>query len=407
MPSAARWSRPGSFRWALRVLALGSAVLLLLVLSPPASARPNTHAPAISTWDSRASSVVLGLGRAVSGTADFSTTSYNANFSSTSGVLSAQFGAHYVTYADGEASAVARGFSAGGVALFSFPLSERRASGIPGSAFAFYLGGVPTALFSGQRNFISIPLVLGVGVPFSPADVLTLSPWVELSPALNFDTRIQEISTDEAIQAAMDGTLTRAEVEDLVERGLDINRATNVGKRAGLALELHLGRDVDIDAHVTLGIGHQSAIGLGAAFVFRWDDMVPGIRPAGADSAELDCGELEARFRACPAAQRWRARTRPRPAAPAAARVPLHRAPPARSTTPRSGPRPVRPAKPAERRAEPAPSSAAAASPARSTTKNKASQSPTPSTVPAPSPQKRPPSAPDVPPLQAAPPRRQ
>jgi hypothetical protein len=256
--------------------ALMAAVALALCVFIPelAAARPNTHAPAVSTWDPRASSVVAGLGRAVSGDGSFSFTSYNANFSSTNGVLSAQFGVHYVTLESTRGAALARGVSAGGVALISLPLASRYDNGVPKSSFAFYIGGVPTAMFSGQLNFISVPLVLGVGLPLSPSPYITIRPWVELSPGLNFDTRIDAISTSAAVQAAMDGTLTRDEVEDLVEEGLNIDRATTVGKRAGLSLAVHLGERVDIDGNLMLGAGRPGALSLGAALVFRWDAMV-------------------------------------------------------------------------------------------------------------------------------------
>ena len=212
-------------RWQIGLLLLAAGVLG----APAAFALPNTHAPAISTWDARASSVVLGYAHSLGGAGDFTRLSYNANFSSSTGLLSAQFGVHYLTYRDHDDSVLARGFSAGGVALFTFPIGERFANGVPRSSFDFYVGGVPTALFSGQLNFISVPLVLGVGVPFSPAPWLSIQPWAELSPGLNFDTSIQEVSTSEAVQAAMDGTLTRAEVEDLVEQGLKITEETTLG----------------------------------------------------------------------------------------------------------------------------------------------------------------------------------
>src|SRR5690606_21342887 len=137
-------------------------------------------------------------------------------------ILSAQFGAHYVTFEQDAAAPLARGVSAGGVALISLPLASRFDNGVPKSSFAFYIGGVPTAMFSGRLNFISVPLVLGVGLPFSPSPYVTFRPWVELSPGLNFDTRIDEVPARAAIQAAMDGTLTRDEVEDLIEEGLNI-----------------------------------------------------------------------------------------------------------------------------------------------------------------------------------------
>lgn len=279
-------------RTALLALALASSASL----ARSALARPNTHAPAISTWDTRASTVVLGLGRSVSGSGDFTRLSYNANFSSTTGILSAQFGAHYLTYRDEDDSRLARGFSAGGVALFNVPIGSRFSNGVPRSSFGFYVGGVPTALFSGQLNFISVPLVLGVGVPVSPLPWLSIEPWVELSPGLNFDTSIEEVSTADAVQSAMDGTLTRAEVEQLVEQGLKITQETTLGKRAGLSLTGHLGERVDLSAHLALGAGHGGSASLGASLVVRWDAMVVGARqgsPRAAAAREADPAETE------------------------------------------------------------------------------------------------------------------
>jgi hypothetical protein len=361
-----------------------------------AHARPNTHAPAISTWDPRASSVVFALGRAVSGDGDFTLASYNANFSSTSGILSAQFGAHYVTYGDDTTPSGARGFSAGGVALISLPLSSRSSEGIPGSTFAFYLGGVPTALFSGQRNFISVPLVLGVGVPLSPASAVTITPWAELSPGLNFDTRIQAVSTSDAIQSAMDGTLTRQEVEELVEEGLDISRDTTLGTRAGISLALHLGRDVDLDANLMIGAGHDSAIGLGAGLVFRWDSMVPGVLPEGErrDGSGLD--EDPRRLRRDPSAN---ADCPPAPAPAAARDLPARPRERSRASPPARGARPT----PAAAPSAGAPAPLAPAPPSSATAKKKDAVTSAPATSAAPvKPASR---VPDLPPLQAAPPK--
>lgn len=385
---------PPAFR---RWLALSAVVVTVSTLTASgAVARPNTHAPAISTWDPRASSVVLGFGSAVSGDGGFTHASYNANFSSTSGILSAQFGAHYVTFKDTDDSPTARGFSAGGVALISVPLSARHDNGVPGSSFAFYLGVVPTALFSGQLNFISVPLVLGVGVPFSPSRYVTFRPWFELSPGFNFDTSIQEVSTESAIQAAMDGRLTRAEVEDLVEQGLGITSETTVGTRAGLSLALHLGERVDVDMNLVIGEGHSSAVGLGAALVLRWDAMVGGVLSDEQRLEGVSCRAVEERFRACPAARGLRrapdaAPKRPR-AAPGAKRG---RRPPAaaapRRVTPSSATRP------APVRRAPVPSTEPEAKKRRST-----SAPPPASPVPAPA---KKPRLDELPPLQAAPPK--
>jgi hypothetical protein len=381
------------------------AALTLLTIGALASARPYTHAPAISTWDTRASSVVLGLGRAVSGDGAFTLASYTANFSSTNGILSAQFGAHYLTYQDTDASPTARGFSAGGVALINVPLSERLANGLPGSSFAFYIGGVPTALFSGQLNFISVPLVLGIGVPFSPSPWVSIRPWVELSPGLNFDSRIQAISTDEAIQAAMDGTLTQAEVEDLVEQGLNITRETSVGKRAGLSLAIHLGERVDFDSNLIIGAGHAGSVALSGALVFRWDAMVPGVLPERARRERLDCASAEERFRSCSAARRARPALRPRTPAP------RHESRPGASSTRASGKKANAPSSTAKRRRPPTtpgsrrlgpPRRRKAPSPGTAPAKRAA---PPPTTTRAPAPPPRPQTTDELPPLMAAPPR--
>ncbi len=384
--------RVNELRTALVALALAGSASL----AGTARARPNTHAPAISTWDTRASTVVLGIGRAVSGTGDFTRLSYNANFSSTTGLLSAQFGAHYLTYRDQDDSSLARGFSAGGVALFNFPLGGRFGNGVPRSSFDFYIGGVPTALFSGQLAFISVPLVLGAGVPVSPVPWLSIEPWVELSPGLNFDTRIQEVSTAEAVQSAMDGTLTRAEVEELVEQGLKISQETTLGKRAGLSLTGHLGERVDLSAHLALGAGHGGSASLGASLVVRWDSMVvsnatareEAAREADASETEVPgvCRQWQAGLRRCMASPPQRRGVQPlrapatRPTSPARRRL---KRPPAAAPGPRSAAPP----------AQPAPTT-------RKTPAKKAA--PSSSTTPPPPGGK--PAGPALPPLQAAPP---
>jgi hypothetical protein len=393
----------------------------LLSLATASHARPNTHAPAISTWDPRASSVVVGLGGAVSGDGAFAFKSYNANFSSSDGILSAQFGVHYVTFKDSDTAALARGVSAGGVALISLPLTPRFENGVPGTSFAFYVGGVPTAVFSGQLNYISVPLVLGVGLPYSPIEELTLRPWVELSPGLNFDTRIEAVATSEAVQSAMDGTLTRDEVEDLVKQGLKIDRETSVGKRVGISASGHLGERVDIDVNWMLGAGHAGAMSLGASLVVRWDAMV-GVSSARREEEDEDCDAIARRYHQhCPLRRPASAPAAPSGAAPVPSRVspPSRRAPDARGRVSPMRPNAVRsrdsrwapaPATPARspsaapasdpaQRAAPAPQPAP--QPRPSATQKKAAPQATPQPTPAPARPK-----PDaLPPLQAAPPR--
>lgn len=378
-------------------LALSIGALAALAFSKRAEASPNTHAPAISTWDPRASSVVFGLTSAVSGPGHFTAASYSANFSSTSGVLSAQFGVHYVTYAPTDGTTGARGVSAGGVALISLPLSERFENGVPGSSFAFYVGGVPTALISGELNFVSVPLVLGVGLPFSPAQYVTFRPWVELSPGLNFDTRISEVATSAAIIAAQDGTLTREEVQDLVEQGLHIEQTTTVGKRAGLSVALHLGERVDIDLNLMIGAGHAGAASLGGGLVFRWDAMVAGLETRRGRLEEADCAELAARARSCRLTKTSEGhssveRKPPPPSRQGAAATPHPTRPTRQPAVAPASPPPVR-----DR--QPAPNATT------SDAKRKPSAPAVLSPPVKPAPVKTTPAAGDLPPLQAAPPK--
>jgi hypothetical protein len=395
--SAAHTSRLGT-------KALGTLVgLALLGAAGSAHAAPNTHGPAISTWDPRASSVVLGLSRAVSGSGGFSAVSYNANFSSTSGILSAQFGVHYLTYQNDEAAPVARGVSAGGVALISVPLSSRFENGVPGSSFAFYIGGVPTALYAGEINFVSVPLVLGVGVPFSPSPFITFRPWLELSPGLNFDTRIDSISTDDAIQAAMDGTLTRDEVEDLVEQGLNIDDKTTLGRRLGLSFAAHLGKRVDFDLNMMLGAGSPGALSLGASLVVRWDTLVHELdqNRARGDVPEESCADIAARYhRSCPAQRpRTSPARRPSPSGKPDARRRTPRAPESTGSAAPSPPahRPLPPS------TTPAAPSITPAAPNTTPSARQKKAAPSAPSTPAPAPAR--PKSDELPPLQAAPPR--
>jgi hypothetical protein len=282
---------------------------------------------------------------------------------------------------------------------------------------------VPTAVFSGQLNYISVPLVLGVGLPYSPIQELTLRPWVELSPGLNFDTRIEAVATSEAVQSAMDGTLTRDEVEDLVKQGLKIDRETTLGKRVGLSASGHLGERVDIDVNWMLGAGHAGAMSLGASLVVRWDAMVGtgGERDAEEDES---CDAIAARYHQhCPLRRPARSPAAPTGSAPVPSRVspPSRTAPDARrrvspmrpsgvrARDPRWAPAPATPAR--------SPSAAPASAPARpdvppsaspttpqpgaSATQKKAAPAPTPQPTPAPVR----PTPGELPPLQAAPPR--
>src|SRR5688500_13927763 len=112
---------PNSPRVARRTLVslvaglLGGAATLS---AAPARALPGTHPDPISTFDTRSSSVVLAYRNGVGFTGTSRVFSYNANFSSTSGNFSAQFGAHYFQLKQQPEEPMMHGAAASGVALF-------------------------------------------------------------------------------------------------------------------------------------------------------------------------------------------------------------------------------------------------------------------------------------------------
>ncbi|MEP7049262.1 MAG: hypothetical protein ABJB12_02870 [Pseudomonadota bacterium] len=307
-------------------LFIGSISVVLSLLGQPARALPGTHAPAISTYDTRASSVIVAYRHGASSAGPFNTYSYNANFSSTSGKLSAQFGIHYVNFASKESDSTAHGVGASGVALFVFPVSGRWSDGVPKAAIAFDVGAVPTAYVSGQRNYLTLPLVLGFGVPLSPDRHVTFTPWFEIAPSANLDTVFRPegvqlgsnvvnqspecSSTDPLVAMNCKVTLNQSAVEDAVKKGVTIDLSASVPMRAGLNGEIHLGEVADLDLYTGLstlggGFGGASVFTLGAGLTFRWDDIVPAVLPVERRLEHEGCDAVEGRFRSCPNSRKW------------------------------------------------------------------------------------------------------
>lgn len=268
-----------------RMAGQATALLVGMAWVQPASARPNTHGIAISTWDARASSVSLSVHRAVQGQASYQALSAVTNFSSSSGLLSAQFGVHYLTFHEQLPKAPeAQGASLGGAALLHFPFEDALAGFLPSGSFNLYVGGLPTMLVGIERNYLSLPLVAGVGIRWSPAQSLSVTPWAEVSRSVNLDTQFQAVNTDEAVDAARDGELTQEEVETLVRDGLDLEVVSKTATRLGLNASFHLSRRTDLDLNFVVGSGSTSSLGIGAAIVIRWDEFVGPTRTQGAES---------------------------------------------------------------------------------------------------------------------------
>ncbi|HEY2407922.1 MAG TPA: hypothetical protein VGI10_18065 [Polyangiaceae bacterium] len=348
-----------------RVRDAGARLLALFatLVVEDARALPGTHAPAISTYDTRASSVVFAYRHAESDAGPFNTFSYNANFSSTTGKLSAQFGIHYLNFAPKNGDSKAHGVGASGTALFVIPVGGRYDDGVPKAALAFDIGVVPSAYISGQRNFLTLPLVLGFGIPLSPAPALTITPWYELSPSVNLDTYFHpaDITVDPNAVTIDPKTgqvsLPESAVRSAVEKGVSVDLGVSVPMRTGLEVAFHVAQSVDLNlygAFATLGGGFSGSqtFTLGAGLVFRWDDVVSAVLPVERRLDREGCDAIEGRFRSCPNSRKWltpeqRQRPSPAPYAPAPAPYTPQPAPYTRPPNPTIAPPPARALPPA------------------------------------------------------------
>jgi hypothetical protein len=312
---------------------------------------------------------VFGYRHGFSDAGSFNTFSYNANFTSTTGRLSAQFGIHYVNFKEKDAEARAHGVAGSGVAVLVFPVAGRYDNGVPKMGLALHLGGVPTAFISGERNFLTLPFVLGFGVPRSPAKFLTFTPWYELAFSANLDTVVKpkdveiDASYVEVDPSTGKATLKPNAVEDALAKGVEIDLNVSVPMRAGLEASFHLGKTADLNLYgmlSTLGgaFSGESVKTIGGALVIRWDDIVPAVLPKPAVEVDESCEATEKRFRACPNARHWLSPEQRGQALPPNAPIPANEAP--ASPPPAASP----PVSPPTAAAPPPPAAAPASSPA-------------------------------------------
>jgi hypothetical protein len=325
-------------------LALGAA---LFGWSSLAQARVGTHAPAVSTFDTRASSVVLqGTYGSFSGGGHLMFASYNANFTSTSGALNAQFGAHYANLLEDGAAFAMHGVAGSGVALYNVAMTDRHDNGLAYAATALYTGMVPTVMSNGSLSYVTIPLVVGAGLPISPASFLTITPWAEVSPSLNVDAFVDSqklttevtnlanetvnqvatttanaavsqvtsgiISQDQAneVNAALQQSLQPERLNQALNNAVQTDIGMQVGWRAGMNIAVHLGESFDLNLSGLawrMGAGaigakeSQSVLALNTGLVWRWDDIVPAVLPPSRRLSQEACDDVESRFKQCPA----------------------------------------------------------------------------------------------------------
>jgi hypothetical protein len=302
----------------------GTAVWILLSLLVPAMALAlaGVHSFAVSTWDTTRSTVVLSYHHGFlleGGTTNFA--GYNANFSSTSGRLSAQFGLNYVGYRPDDIRFSLNGISGSAVAVYGIPVGKRYKNGVPKVSFDFFAGSTPTALFSGEYNYVSIPLNMGFGIEINPVKFLSIVPWFELAPSFNLDTVINydnmqkyiEGLTEDDINVVYrpDGTIESVTVKDgtvdkMISESVDLDFSFDLRMRGGLQMVFNLGDRVDLQIDGAVAqVGHnfysKPTIFAGGALVFAWDDAPIGILPKEEQLKNIPCNSIMYRARQCPA----------------------------------------------------------------------------------------------------------
>jgi hypothetical protein len=354
------------------ILQMLPAFAWLTTLAPDAGARPGTHPVVVSTWDARASSVVLGYRHGSLDSGSLNMLSYHANFSSTGGKLSSQFGLYYLNLSSDSEDPTAHGLAGSATAVFNLPVTRRFDNGLPLTAIDFYVGSAPTALISGERNYLTLPLTIGVGVPITPVKAISIIPWFEFSPSVNLDTEIHDFHiapadadkyvTVNQMTGEVKVDFTSSDVENLIGETVDLKASAAVGARAGLDIALHASDYFDFTANVGLSSFGSAFSGtqvlyLGGGLIWRWDDIVPAVLPAERRLLHESCDDVELRFKSCPNSKNWRSPEEtqrlygPRPsaaptsapAAPSPSQVPAAAPPPSPAPTPTPAPAPASP----------------------------------------------------------------
>jgi len=280
------------------------------------AAREGTHPLVVSSWDTRASSILLHYRHGFLSGGGIDIVSAAGSFASTSGKFSAQFGLHYLSFADASEDPTLHGVSASAVGVLALPVLPRYDDGLPHAAVAFYVGSAPTGLFSGRRNDFSVPLLLGAGAPLSPARVVSITPWLELSPGMSLDTRIRaiELSAEDPEQYVDPVTgqvrLDEDDVERILSNAVDLESSFAVGFRAGVDLALHATSVTDVNAMAAVSsVGSafrgKAVVYAGGGFTFRWDAIVPAVLPADRRLRRERCENIEERFRSCQSSRGW------------------------------------------------------------------------------------------------------
>jgi hypothetical protein len=269
----------------------------------------------MSTSDTRASSVILAYRQSL-GPLTGRVFSYNANFTSTGGILSAQFGAHVLQLQESKDANTLFGAAATGAAIWSIPLTQRFDNGVPKAALILYAGGAPNAAVSGKRNFLNVPIGIGLGSALSPASWISITPWFEAAPGLDLDTTIVEPDLSQYapnngdIQELINGQeavlFSEDDIKQVIADSVKVDLAFEMAMRAGLDVTLRMSESwsFNLNSYLTsLGatFGGQKFVFAGAGLMFHWDDIVPAVLPPSRRLERESCEDIETRFRMCPA----------------------------------------------------------------------------------------------------------
>lgn len=299
---------------------LGLLMVATFFLPWPAMAKPGTHGRAVSTWDTTRSTVVFNYQHGILlGGGSSNMAGYNANFTSTTGRLSAQFGLQYVNLSPDDIPIPMHGAAGSVIALYAIPLGNRYENGMPKAALSFYGGAVPTIITNGEHNYITFPLTIGLGMEINPIKHLSIVPWFEGAPSFNLDTiiryeefqnRINEGTIDDVyIEYDANGNVTDVQVDDgvvddLVSDVIDYDFAAAFRIRAGLSVVLNLGSKIDLQingsvAQMGSDFDAPPTVYIGTALAFAWDDPPLGILPEEERAKSLSCTAVSAKFSTC------------------------------------------------------------------------------------------------------------
>jgi hypothetical protein len=195
------------------------------------------------------------------------------------------------------------------LAQWAFPMTDRFENGLPKASFNVFFGAAPAALINGQYNFVTIPLVLGIGIPLSPVKYISIVPWVEFAPSLNLDTRVKPFEgtlTGYTVdpENPEQVNLSQDDVEKILTDSVEMELSFAAKLRGGLTFVVHMGDRADLQitgavTRVGTGDSAKTAIFVGGGLAIAWDRPVPAVLPVERRLENESCEAIGARYDVC------------------------------------------------------------------------------------------------------------